>query len=373
MSFCPLPFRHVFIEPRGVKPCCSYTQMFQGSVEDWLSSQELNDLQRSMLDGQIAQGCASCIADEQRDGTSTRLGAIAVYGAEHIRATQIDYVDYRANNICNFRCRSCEPFYSNGIAFEVKRHVELQPFFSVPDTKLARTLQQDKQWIIDNVNSIKRLMFTGGEPTLIPEVREIIEYIREKNLTDISIMITSNASFTDPYWFEITQSMPNIHWTLSLDSVGTAAEVIRHGTDWAVVSNNIERMFDIAPSVNVGTVVTNLSVLQLDLLFAFVNNLKEKYSHRANGRTQFIEICNWPRYLSPYNWPEDRRGEVVDYLKNILANQPLQDKQRHIVETLAKDIESNNADPQLWAEFEHYNKTLDNIRRESYQQLLELH
>jgi organic radical activating enzyme len=347
--------------------------MYKGSVEDWLSSQELNDLQRTILDGQVAPGCANCIADEQRDGTSTRLGAIGVYGADHKHNTQIDYIDYRANNICNFRCRSCEPFYSNGIAFEVKRHVELQPFFSVPDAKLARTLEQDKLWIIDNIESIKRLMFTGGEPTLIPEVREIIEYIRQRDLKDISIMMTSNASFTDPYWFEITASMPNIHWTLSVDSVGTAAEIIRDGTDWSVVSATVERMFDQASSVNIGTVVTNLNLTQLDLLFAWANNLKDKYDHRTNGRTHFIEICNWPRYLSPYNWPDDRRDTVIAFLET-LGNQPgLQEKQQQIASALLTNIKNTTPDPELWAQFESYNKTLDNVRNQDHRVLLDPH
>lgn len=373
MTWCPLPFRHVFIEPRGVKPCCSYTNMFSGTVEQWLSSSELNDLQRSMRENQIPNGCKYCIEGEQRDGTSTRLSAINDYGTISDHNTVIDYVDYRSNNICNFRCRSCDPFYSNGIAQEARRFPELQKFYPIPNGKIAPTQTQDKQWILDNLGSIKKLMFTGGEPTRIPEVREIIECIRHSGNTDISIMITSNASFTDPYWFDITASMPNIHWTLSVDSVGTAAEIIRDGTDWSTVNDTVERMFDLASSVNIGTVVTNLNLMQLDLLFMWANNLKDKYACRANGRTHFIEICNWPRYLSPYNWSNERRDTVILFLET-LNNQPgLQEKQQQIASTLLTNIQNIQPNPELWAQFESYNKTLDNIRNQDHHVLLNPH
>jgi hypothetical protein len=132
-------------------------------------------------------------------------------------------------------------------------------------------------------------------------------------------------------------------------------------------------MFDIAPSVNIGTVVTNLSLTQLDLLFAWANNLHDKYSHRANGRTHFIEICNWPRYLSPYNWPSDRRPAVITFLETLFAQSGLQEKQQQIADTLLANINSTQPDPELWAQFESYNKTLDNARNQDHSVLLDLH
>jgi sulfatase maturation enzyme AslB (radical SAM superfamily) len=347
--------------------------MYNGTVEQWLSSPELDNLQGTVLDGQLPDGCRHCAQYEQTDGTSTRLGAIKDYGNAVNTDTMIDYVDYRSNNICNFRCRSCDPFYSNGIAQEARRYPDLQKFYPVPGHKTAPTQIQDKQWILNNLHRIKRLMFTGGEPTRIPEVREIIDRIRSDNNRDISVMLISNASFTDPYWFEITESMPNIHWTLSVDSVGTAAEIIRDGTDWSVVSATVEHMFDIAPSVNIGTVVTNLSLTQLDLLFAWANNLHDKYSHRANGRTHFIEICNWPHYLSPYNWPSDRRNAVIAFLETLCAQSGLQEKQQQIANTVLTNIKNTQPDHELWTQFESYNKTLDNIRNQDHTVLLDPH
>jgi hypothetical protein len=155
--------------------------------------------------------------------------------------------------------------------------------------------------------------------------------------------------------------------------VGTAAKIIRDGTDWSVVSTTVERMFDIAPSVNIGTVVTNLNLMQLDLLFCWANELKNKYAHRPNGKDHLIEVCNWPRYLSPYNWPLHRRGSVITFLETLCAQSGLQEKQQQIANTLLTNIKNTQPDPELWTQFESYNKTLDNARNQDHSVLLDPH
>jgi sulfatase maturation enzyme AslB (radical SAM superfamily) len=378
-NYCPLPFKHVFVEPRGVKPCCSYKYQSPVSVEQWIKSPELKELQSSFLQGKIPEGCSFCIENEKKSNHSTRLGAIKDYGTEIFTETQIDYVDYRSSNICNFKCRSCEPYFSNGIANEIKHNKSLKDFLSIkndhlhdlklPDSKTASTELEDYHWIIENLSNIKRLMFTGGEPTKIPLVKKIIDHIRHHGIYDVQVMITSNASFTDPYWTEITRELPNIHWTLSLDAVGTAAEIIRAGTVWPVVSRNIETMFDISPSVNIGTIVTNLNVFQLKPLFRFVNDLGYKYSHRSNGRTQFIQFCQWPMYMSPDILSNDQKTQALDYLASFERTK-LQKSQIDAIDALTKILQSQEKTPKNRLELsQQYNKLLDQIRNENHEWL----
>lgn len=365
-NYCPLPFRHVFIEPRGVKPCCSYTQTFNGTVAQWLDSKELYRLQQDILNEQVNSGCAHCINNEQRDGYSTRLGGIKEYPSV-VKDTKIDYVDYRSKNICNFKCRSCEPYFSNGIAQESRHNSILEQFYQVPIDKVATV--EDSEWIIKNIHQIRRLMFTGGEPTRIAEVKTILDYIVDRRL-DTNVLIISNGSFTDLYWRDITQRIANINWTISLDAAGSAAEIIRHGTNWTIVADNVEWLFANSPSVNISTVVTNLNVVHLAKLFNFVNGLEQKYQHRNNGRTQFIEICNWPAHLNPYNWPANLEQKILGYLDSIDTTL-LQQRQQEVVQTLINNINNTEFDPEQWNKFELLNNTLDRIRGENYLSLFE--
>ena len=289
-----------------------------------------------------------------------------------VSETVIDFVDYRSSNVCNFKCRSCEPFYSNGIAQEAKKHIPLQQYYrNLPEGKIAPTSDLDKKWILDNIHQIKRLMFTGGEPTKIPEVREIVEEIRSIKNCDVNLMFTSNASFTDDYWFEITEKMKNIHWTLSLDAVGAPAEIIRHGTDWPVVSKNIETLFDISPSVNIGTVITNLSFFCIDDLFVYANELLRKYAHRPNGRTHLIALCEWPRYFSPFVWNEELLEKAKKYISQIESMQDLQPSQITAIHSLKHGLSQTQADLRNWQTFQEYNKQLDIIRQQDHTQIFQ--
>jgi len=373
-KYCPLPFKHIFLEPRGKRPCCSYKNVYDKTVEQWIASDELKNLQSNILQGNIDPGCETCFEKEKTDGVSTRLSALRDYEYQKFTQTQIDYIDFRSSNICNFKCRSCEPFFSNGIAQEAKKYPKLNRFFASPERlpqgKVAPTETSDHQWVIDNLSSIKKLMFTGGEPTRIPEVKKIIDHIIDKNIKDVQVLITTNASFTDEYWFDITRTLPNIHWTLSLDAVGNSAEIVRHGTKWPLVSGNIEKMFDISPSVNIGTIITNLNVMSLPDLFDYSNTLYEKYQHRANGRTQLIEVCRFPDYMSPYNLPDGVRDRAVNRLSAYLASgKHLQEAQKNILESLITNLRTRDFIPRLWKLFQEHNEALDEVRGENYHDL----
>lgn len=360
--YCPLPFRHVFVEPRGVKPCCSYTQVFSGNVSQWINSSKLYQLQQDIRHNRINAGCKSCIANEQNDGHSTRLGSMKEY-PNKVKDTKIDYVDYRSKNICNFKCRSCEPYFSHGIAQEVRDNPNLKQFYQVPPNKVAAV--EDSEWILKNIRQIRRLMFTGGEPTCIPEVRTILDYI-VSNQVDIEILIISNGSFTDPYWQDITAKIPKINWTISLDAVGAATEIIRHGTIWNVVSSNVRWLFAHSPSVNISTVVSNLNIMQLGDLFVFINQLSQEYRHLPNGRTQFIEICNWPKHLTPYNWPSDLKTDILSYLHSIDSN-TLRPRQHEVIESLILNISNTEFNPEQWAQSNKLNTILDTLRNQQHQ------
>jgi organic radical activating enzyme len=369
-NYCPLPFRHVFVEPRGIKPCCSYTVIKQVDIQKWLESDALRDLQKNILEEKIDVGCRSCFEKESTDGISTRLSALQDYQNERFESTSIDYIDYRSSNVCNFKCRSCEPFFSNGIANEINKHKSLAHFFAIPDKKVAPTSTTDKKWIIDNIRSIKRLMFTGGEPTKIPEVRQIIDHISQFSDVETNLLITSNGSFTDSYWKDITKSLRNIHWTMSVDAIGSPAEIIRHGTVWPTVAKNVETMFDIAQSVNIGTIVTNLNLLHLPELFDFANNLYQKYRSRANGGTHLIEICLFPDYMSPYNLPDSLKNLAISRLSQYAGSRKdLQESQIHVIETLITNLKTRIFDQALWDKFREYNNALDSIRGEDHHML----
>ncbi len=365
-TYCPLPFKHVFVETKGIKPCCSYTKVFSGTIQDWINSDELAQLQSDLLNNRYNDGCISCLEADAVDKFSTRTTAFADYGPTIYDHTDIDYVDLRSSNVCNFKCRSCEPSYSSKITAEIRRNPKLAEFYS-PVELLPQ--EQNTHWILNNLSTLTRIMFTGGEPTQIPVVKQLLLEISTLNLTDINIQIVSNGSFTDKFWFDITKELSNVNWVISLDACSKQAELIRDGTQWDLISNNIEKLFDVAHSINISTVVTTLNVLHLSELFWFINHMRQLKINTGTSFGHSLSICNYPKHFSPYNWPDDLKSKVIEKIKSALNNAQL-DTQKNTLNILLKNIQHTEFNAALWDQFMSHNQAIDDIRNQNFFGLL---
>lgn len=373
--YCPLPFKHAYVDATGISTCCQ-TQRQDVTLLEWTNNPLLLELQQSMRDGVVHPECVSCAQSEEAYGTSLRVESVKDYDSKRFESTDIDYIDYRSSNLCNFKCRSCNSRFSHGIAQEARKHVELQEYNRwFEDRRLSVTLE-NKDWILQNLKGMKRLMLAGGEPTIMPEVKQIISQIIEQKLEDIHILITSNGSFTDDFWYELTKQHHNLHWTISIDAVGSAAELVRHGTDWDVVRENLRWMAINARSLNINTVISNLNLLVLKPVLELGREM-QKLSADPNGnqgslgcRHQFF-ISQRPYRLTADNWPDDIKPQVLLHLEECLKID-LDDEQRSIVQGLVHSIEKSVFDPELWQQSNRYNSILDRVRGENHLQLQQI-
>jgi len=340
------------------------------SLADWADDPNLKSLQQELLSGSIPMQCETCEQQELTQGRSLRTDSNDDYNNQIFTDTRISFIDYRSSNICNFKCRSCSPIFSHGIDQEVKANRELHSFHQIMDSKTVSVTDDNQQWIINNLDQIDRLMFTGGEPTVIPGIKNIIEEVVRRHRNRIQLLITTNASFTDSFWYELTESVPNLHWTVSIDAVGAAAEIIRHGTKWHIVESNVRWLAQNATSLNINSVVTNLNVFQLKPLLKFARLMQTLSRtplgrHGDQGCRHQFSVCNRPYYLSADNWPEHLKTQAVEYLTDCLTLD-LDSEQHGMVSGLMTQISQAKFDPYLWELTQRYNSTLDRIRTEDH-------
>lgn len=357
--YCPLPFKHVFVDSTGVSPCCQLARRSM-NIEQWIQSSELKNIQTQLIQGQVPVGCSVCVRQEKTQGHSLRTESLKDYSQQRFTDTNIDFVDYRASNICNFKCRSCNPEFSHGIAQEVKAYPKLKKFFRSIDSKSVTVSDTNQEWILNNLSQLNRLMLTGGEPTVMPGVKEIINEVVANHADRISILITTNGSFTDQFWKDITNKIKNLHWTVSIDAVGDAATVVRHGTNWSQVQDNVHWLAQHATSLNINTVISNLNVLQLMPVLKFVRNIQKQ----RPCRHQFFTITR-PNWLAADNWPPELIHQVKQYLGQCLL-QDLDPEQNQTISALLNQIDSSTFSMGLWNESITYNQQLDHIRKQDH-------
>lgn len=360
--YCPLPFKHAFVDSTGISACCN-TERYPTSLSDWATNPNLIALQQDFNAGKIPKQCRPCVDQEKNQGRSLRTDAVKDYNGQYFTETDIDFVDYRSSNICNFKCRSCEPAFSHVIDQEIKNNSSLVKFYyKTNSTKTVSVADENQQWILSNIKKIKRLMITGGEPTVIPGVKDIINLAVSQN-PDIAILITTNGSFTDEFWYDITPQMPNLHWTLSLDAVGSAAEIIRHGTNWATVKHNARWLARHSYSFNINTVISNLNILQLHPLLKFVNKLQKLST--TNGCVHQFHVIYQPDMLGVDNVSEELKLKAIDHL-NLCLNLDVDSNQRNMLMRVLKQIENSKSNELLLTKFNEFNTVLDSIRNQDH-------
>jgi len=367
--YCPLPFRHAFVDSTGISACCQ-TPRYATTLEQWPSHPELKKLQQEFLDGTVPSVCNGCVKQEKTQGRSLRTDSNRDYDNQIFYDSKINFVDYRSSNICNFKCRSCNPVFSNGISQEARAHPSLSEFYQHTESKIATVTDLNSEWIMSNLRQMQRLMFTGGEPTVIPEVKKIIKKIINDQLTTMQILITSNASFTDDFWYELTEFCTNLHWTLSIDAVGSAAEIIRHGTRWPVVAHNVSWMAKYSRSLDINTVVSNLNIFQLKPLLKFVRQAQLD-SRAPNGRQGDLGLRH-QFYItdSAVNWPDPQRQQLIDYL-NTCLELDLDYEQQTTVTGLISQLENHQFNQFNWSQQNKLNTELDRIRSEQHEILFQ--
>jgi organic radical activating enzyme len=367
--YCPLPFKHAFVDSTGISACCQ-TPRYQTTLDEWPVHPELIKLQQKFLNSEIPTVCRGCIEQEKTLGRSLRTDANQDYHNQIFDTTQISFIDYRSSNICNFKCRTCTPAFSNGISQEAKKHTELLKFYHPTEEKVVTVTDANSVWIMSNLSQIKRLMFTGGEPTVMPNVKEILKKILADQINDIQILITSNASFTDNFWYELTESCNNLHWTLSIDAISSSAELVRHGTRWSVVEKNLAWMAKHSHSLDVNTVVSELNVFQLKPLLKLIR--QEQINSRApNGKQGDLGLRHQFFITGDaINWPKEQQTLLIEYLESCLELD-LDSEQQDMIHGLLARLKNHKFDQKNWDQKHKLNTALDLIRSEQHQTLFQ--
>jgi hypothetical protein len=148
----------------------------------------------------------------------------------------------------------------------------------------------------------------------------------------------------DEFWYEITEQLPNLHWTVSIDAVGSVAEIVRHGSDWPVIERNVSWLAQHANSLDINSVVSNLTIFGLKPLLEFGRRMQQLSitpvgRHGDLGcRHQFF-VCQRPYLLAADNLSEELQPQAVDYLESCLSLD-LDDEQRNMLTGLINQIKS---------------------------------
>ena len=288
--FCMFPWTHLNATPKGdIYPCCSndYTNPIGNTaeltLEEAFNTDYMKQLRLNMLAGKPSKICTFCYNHEKASPHSFRtysLDHFKQHFDEVMSMTRTDgtvdqfkmrYFDIRFSNICNFKCRTCGTEFSSQWALEDKKTFNPDgPIIIHVDDQRGTVLEE----ILDQIDHIDLAYFAGGEPLITQEHYVILEELIRKGRTDTVLRYNTNASTINYKQYDVIdlwKYFDRVELSCSIDHYGERAELMRHGTDWGKVEENLKKFRSLEfVNFQMNTVLSVFNYLTLDDFYDYM-------------------------------------------------------------------------------------------------------
>ena len=326
------------------------------------NSETYTQVRLDMLAGKEPDACKRCY-DEERSGIkSKRLEENERYLASsmevinsmnpdgHIDNMDFQFIELRLGNVCNLKCRTCNPVSSSKWVVEhAELSKELDFVTDYSNVESGVWFELDRFWgeLLNNSPNLKRIYVNGGEPTLV-----------EKHFAFLHNLIDSGRASNIDLWYNINvtnlpQELINI-WgkfksitvTASIDDLFKRNDYIRSGSQWADIIFNLSKL-KLTETIDL-SICQTLSIYNIFYVDKFYNFFKDYRIHH--------NWCYDPAFLSPWNLPDDVKKTIIDNCKSMPEYE-----RNNIEQTLMKPRNETQ-----FKQFIAYNRKLDLMRKTKF-------
>jgi len=246
-SFCTLPWLGVYIQPDGDVRNCAITKTTLGNIntqplETILHNNVNQTVKKDMLEDVLHDRCNHCHVLEKNQKFSMNAVSNRIWYLKTLPIKDLDFfdktehyrlkmLDLRWKNTCNFACIYCGPDLSSSWANEL----------NLPQHINDTALQESLNYIYNNLNTVEHIYLAGGEPLLIKENLVLLNQLKEIN-PEVEIRINTNLSIINNEIYNLLKTFKNVHWTVSVDGVGSEFEYVRYGGSWNLFVKNLQQL-----------------------------------------------------------------------------------------------------------------------------------
>jgi radical SAM protein with 4Fe4S-binding SPASM domain len=383
--FCILPWIHLHIQPdSNVQPCCiseygdHFGNLKENSIEEVWNNKKYNKMRRLMIEDRPHYGCSTCYELESNGIASSRINSNIRHRNSFdllhktlpdgkMKQLEMRYFDVRFSNICNFKCRGCNPesstsWYSDWIKLT-----------DAHDKKKRVNHIEANTWkdLEDYIEDIEVAYFAGGEPLLMEEHYLTLQKMIDKNMTHVHLMYTTNLSqlqFGKYDLIELWSHFKSAFISISIDDTGTRGEYFRSGSNWKQTLENIKFISNKFPhfGININCTISLFNIHRIPEIhnFLFENNF-------INATSFIFNNLMYPEDYRTQVLPHDHKTfvekKLKDYIKFLKATKPehnwsdLNFKINQQIEFMfSKDLSN------LLHSFQYKTNKLDELRNESF-------
>lgn len=263
-TICMLPWISIEASPMGTaRPCCLAKEeitdesgnkysLRDTTLQTIYRSDYMQRLRQQFRRGEQPSTCDRCWEEEAAGRDSKRIHSRVRLKELYQQVDwnndtpdQLWFIDLKLGNICNLKCRICGSWSSSKWAAE---EMDYLPKGVDKKTHISYTWLKQGKWPEESpefwanlktlLPQIKYFEFTGGEPWLIQEHWDLLEYALEQGYSkNIDIHYNTNATQV-PKHLDLWKNFGRVDVAFSIDNVGARFEYERYGADW-IMANNI--------------------------------------------------------------------------------------------------------------------------------------
>ena len=340
--FCPMPWTGLMYNFDGKVKNCIRSDSATGllgnikdaPIEEILLGSINVTKQTNITNNKPAAGCHTCYelehGKEGFDIISDRIFYIREFKKTSLDTYQpnnfdLQTIDVRWTNLCNFSCVYCGPEFSSKWADELNVRIE------TPSDEQSADF---REYIYRHAKNLKHVYLAGGEPLLM---KENLELLKELN-PEVNLRINTNLSKVDTGVFDAVCKFKNVHWTVSAETIEEEFEYIRFGGKWSDFLDNLNTIRKLDHKISFNML---WFLLNYDTVFGYVDYLKGLGFH---NNSFVIGALLTPDYLNIRHLPENVLNLLKIKLESKINQQPgylLEDSYRNMLHYIQQPIEKN--------------------------------
>ena len=251
------------------------------TVEEIWNSNSRQDFLADLRNGVEHPNCKKCWQKEQVGIKSKRQISNEVFQPNDKTTPQ--YIDLKWGNVCNLKCRHCNPWTSSKWLkewYDVDTRNQsynqyIDEFKSTQQSYHSNNQAHFHNKFFEWFSDCKHLMLYGGEGMYVKDIQQMFEYaITKGKAKNIDIYINTNGTIYSERWIEIFKQFRSVKLAFSIDGVGKSFDYIRYGANWNSVVENFKK-YSATENIQTQIVVTIFSLNVYDSVDIIYNIFKK--------------------------------------------------------------------------------------------------
>lgn len=379
----------------GTSASCHRTQKYAINPDNFSSFHNLPDKQSArqlMLQGQWPQaGCEYCKKIEDAGGTSDRQYNLQQQQGTWLTPPELlndssatvitpTILEVYFKNTCNMKCVYCGPHFSSLWEEENRKFVSSFQTNTPFDIKASQFNPNYDQMVADlwryladsnRYKTIKRYHILGGEPFLMSELDDSIEFWRTHPNPDLMFSIVTNLNIPTArfkkyiHQFEklvLSNKIWKLQLTASLDCWGAEQEYVRNGLDLELWERNFELLLN-KPwvTLSINSAISALTIKSMPALLEKINKWNQGQVATADWHQRewsaepiLYSFNTTGQYDDPYQFGPGVFDDDFKTIIELMPDTPARAVMQGISTQLSKSKRNNR-------KIEHLKKYLDEL------------